>query len=84
MAEWLSSHLCVGGPGFHRFESWARIYHCSLGHAGAASHIPPLEGPTTKIYTTVYWGALGRRRKTKILKKNKMLGQGCPMAHEME
>uniref|UniRef100_A0A9L0T2L7 TAR DNA binding protein n=1 Tax=Equus caballus TaxID=9796 RepID=A0A9L0T2L7_HORSE len=37
-----------GGPVFRWFESWARTWHCSSNHAEAASHMPQLEGPTTK------------------------------------
>src|SRR3712207_406367 len=61
----------AGGPVFRWFESWARTWHCSSDHAEAASHMPQLEGPTTK-YTTMYRGDLGRkRRKIKSLKKKK-------------
>src|SRR3712207_8935383 len=40
--------LCLGGPGFHWFGSWAWTWHHSSGHAEAASHVPQLEGATTK------------------------------------
>src|SRR3712207_9015517 len=43
----------------------ARTWHHSSCHAEAASHMPQLEG-----LTTVYWGALGRRRtRTRTRKK---------------
>ena len=29
--------------------------------------MPQLEGPTTKIYTTMYWGDLGRKAEKKSL-----------------
>ena len=35
-------------PGFCQFESWAQTWHCSSSHAEVASHMPQLEGPTTK------------------------------------
>ena len=61
MAEWLSSRrLRFGGPEFQGFKSWARTWHCSSGHAGAASHVPQLEGPTA-----MYRGALGEQGKLK-------------------
>ena len=39
---------CFGSPGFRRFRSWAWTWHCSSSHAEAVSHMPQLEGPTTK------------------------------------
>ena len=56
VAEWLSSHASLQGPGFRWFESWARTWHHSSGHAEAESHMPQLEGPTTKIYNYVLGG----------------------------
>ena len=35
----------------------------STSPAEAASHMTQLEGPKLKLYTTMYWGALGRKRK---------------------
>ena len=49
----------AGGPVFHWFESWAWTWHCSSNHAEAASHMPQLEGPTTKntqLCTGGLWG----------------------------
>ncbi len=64
----------AGGPVFRWFESWARTWHCSSGHAEAASHLPQPEGSTTEKYTTMYQGALGRKRKKiKSLKKKPRL-----------
>ena len=40
--------LCFSGPGFWRFESWVWTWHCSSSHAEVASHMPQLEGATTK------------------------------------
>ena len=45
-------------PRVSQFGSWAWMWHGSLGHAEAASHIAQLEGPTT-----MYWGSLGRKRR---------------------
>ena len=45
----LSSHVpLLNGPGFRQFESWVRTWHRLSSHAEAASHMPQLEGPTTK------------------------------------
>ncbi len=66
MAEWLSLHALLHGPGF---GSWAQTWHCSLGHAEAASHMPQLEGPTTRIYNYVLGGFGENKGKNKILKK---------------
>ena len=55
--------LCFGGPGFHGFESWAWTWHRSSSHAEAASHMPQLEGPTTKntqLCTRELWGEKGK------------------------
>ena len=65
MAEWLSSCFHFGGPGFHGFASWAQTWYCSSGHAEVASHIPQLEGPTTKIYSYVL-GGFGEKNRKKI------------------
>ena len=72
-AEWLSSWLHFSGPGFCQFGSWARIRHCSSGHVEVASHMPQLEGPTTKIYTTMYWGDLGRKSRGKKMKQGRII-----------
>ena len=50
-----------------------RAWHCSLGHVEAASHIPQLEGPTTKTYNY----ALGRFGEKKSEKKKKKIGNSC-------
>ena len=64
MAEWLSHALRFGGPGFHQFGSWAWTWHCSSGHAEAASHTAQPEGPTTRIYNYVL-GSLGEKKEKK-------------------
>ena len=54
----------AGGPVFGWFESWARTWHCSSNHAEAASHMPQLEGPTTKkiqLCTGGLWGEKGKK-----------------------
>ena len=51
-------------PRVHQFGSWARTWHCSSGHAEAASHMPQLEGPTTRIYSYVL-GGFGEKKKKK-------------------
>ena len=54
----------AGGPVFRWFESWARTWHCSSNHAEAASHMPQLEGPTTKniqLCTRGLWGEKGKK-----------------------
>ena len=68
----------AGGPVFRWFESWARAWHCSSNHAEAASHVPQLEGPTTKniqLCTGGLWGEKGKNFK--IFKKKKTT-KWCP------
>ena len=55
----------AGSPVFHQFESWVRTWHRSLSHAGAASHMPQLEGPTTKniqLCDGELWGEKGKKK----------------------
>ena len=61
----------AGGPVFRWFESWARTRHHSSNHAEAASHMPQLEGPTTKNIQLCTGGLWGEKGKNKILKKRK-------------
>ena len=73
-ALWQSGYvraLLFGGPGFHRFGYWAPTWHCSSGHAALASHVPQLEGPTTKIYNYVP-GGFGEKKKENKKKKKKI------------
>ena len=54
----------AGGPVFRWFESWARTWHCSSSHAGAASHMPQLGGPTTRnvqLCNGGLWGEKGKK-----------------------
>ena len=69
MAQWLSLRALFRRPRVYQFESWVQTWHRSLGHAEAASHMPQLEGPTTKntqLCTRGLWGETG---KIKSLKK---------------
>src|SRR3712207_1525940 len=59
----------AGGPVFRWFESWGRTWHCSSNHAEAASHMPQLQGPTTKNIQLCTGGLWGEKGKNKILKK---------------
>ena len=55
------------GPVFRWFESWARTWHCSSNHTEEASHMPQLEGPTTKdiqLCTRGLWGEKGKKIKS--------------------
>ena len=61
------AHSAAGGPVFRWFESWPRTWHCSSDHAEAASHMPQLEGPTTKniqLCTGGLWGEKGKKKKS--------------------
>ena len=63
---WVVKFSCsaAGGPVFCWFESWARTWHCSSNHAEAESHMPQLEGPTTKniqLCTRGLWGEKGTK-----------------------
>ena len=60
----------AGSPVFRWFWSWAQTWHCSSGHAGTASHVPQLEGPTTKNMQLCTRGLWGEKGKNKIFKKN--------------
>ena len=70
MAEWLSSCAPLRQPGF---GSWVRTWHHSSGHVEAASHVPQLEGPATKIYNYVRGGGEGLGNKAEK-KKLKIIG----------
>ena len=49
--------------------------HRSSGHAKVVSHMPQLEGPTTKIYNYVLGGFGEKEEKLKIKKKKRAY---CP------
>ena len=61
VAEWLSSHAPLWRPRVSPVSPW----HLSSSHAEVASHMPQLEGPTTKTYNYV----LGRFGEKKAEKK---------------
>ena len=58
--------------------SWVWTWHCSSGHAEAASHIAQPEGPTTRIYNYVL-GGFGEeeKRKRKKKKEKKKIHNRC-------
>ena len=66
----------AGGPAFRWFEAWARTWHCSSSHAEAASHMPQLEGLTTKIYNYVLGGFGEKKGKNKIFKNIQLHTRG--------
>ena len=65
------AHSAAGGPVFRWFGSWVRTWHRSSSHAGAASCMPRLEGPTTKSMQLCTGGLWGEKGKNKIFKTNK-------------
>ena len=77
MAEWLS--LCAP-------LQWPRVslagilgvdWHHSSGHAQAASHMPQLEGPTTRMYNYVLGGIWGEKAKKKKIVFRDQVRSGC-------
>ena len=70
MTKRLSSSVPLHGPGFCRFGSWAQTQHRSPSHAEAASHIPQLEGPTTKNMQ-LCTGGLWEKKENNIFKKKR-------------
>ena len=64
----------AGSPVFRWFKSWARTWHCSSNHTEAVSHMPQLEGPTTKNVQLCIGGLWGEKGKNKIIKKNNSEG----------
>ena len=70
-APWPSGWVRFGGPGFLQFRSWAQTGHHSSGHAEAVSHMPQLEGPTTKSTQLCTGGLRGEKGKIKSSKKKK-------------
>ena len=57
------AHSAAGGPVFRWFKSWARMRHCSSSHAEEASHMPQLEGSTTKNIQLCTGGFGGEKGK---------------------
>ena len=67
------AHSAAGGPVFWQFKAWAQTWYYSSSHAEAVSHMPQLEGSTTKIYNHVPGGFGEKKEKeNKIFKKNKI------------
>ena len=68
MAEWLSSRALLQRPGVSLVQILGADMAPQSGHAEVVSHMPQLEGPTSKIYNY----ALGRFgvKKQKRLPKN--------------
>ena len=65
--------LHFGGPEFCRFGFRAWTQHRSSGHAEAVSHMPQLEGPTTKntqLCTGGLWGEEEEKKKIKTKSHN--------------
>ena len=62
-----SASLAQGFPGLDPGHRYSTAHQAMLRRA---SHMPQLEGPTTRIYNYVP-GALERKRKNKNLKKKK-------------
>ena len=78
MSEWLSSRALLRWPGVSPVGILGP-WHRSSSHAEAASHMPQLEGPTTKniqLCTRELWGEKGKNKKT--LKKKKEIYEFCP------
>ena len=69
VAERLNSRAPLRSLGFHCLGSWARTWHRSSGHAEVASHMPQLEGPTTKICYYVLEG-FGEKKEKKEKKED--------------
>ena len=75
MAEWLSSCARLRWPGVSPIVSRGRTWHGWSGHAEAVSHMPQLEGPTTKIYNYVLGGIWGEKAEKKEEDWQQLLAQ---------
>ena len=51
------------------------MWHCSSDHAEVASHVPLLEGPTTKLYNYVLGGIWGENKAEKKKDWQQLLAQ---------
>ena len=62
-----SVRSAAAAEGFAGSDPWARTWHRSSGHGEAASHMPQLEGPATKIYNCVLggYGEVKQKKKKK-------------------
>ena len=72
MAEWLSSRAPRRRPSVSLVRILGADMHCSSNHTEAASHMPQLEGPTTKNIQLCNGGLWGEKGKNKIFKKKKI------------
>ena len=71
-APWPSGKVCTfcfGSLQFPGFGSWAQTWHRSLGHVEVASHMPQLEGLTTKKICNYVLGGLGEKKQGKKKKE---------------
>ena len=72
VAEWFKFTAPLWRPRVSRFGCWARSWHRSSGHAEAASHMPQLEGPTTKNTQLCTRGLWEEKGKIKFKKEKKI------------
>ena len=73
MAKWLGSWAPLRWPGISPVWIPAPTWHCSSGHAEAASHVAQPEALTTGIYNYVLGGGFGETKE----KKKKKTGNRC-------
>ena len=66
VAGCMSLYTLLWWSGVQWFAFWVWTQHRSSSHAVVASHTEELEGPTTRIYTTMYWGASGRTKRGRL------------------
>ena len=71
MTRWLSSHALLQQPRLSLVQILGAKWHHSSGHGEVASHMPQLEGPTTKIYNYVMGGVGGEKAE------KKKIGNSC-------
>ena len=65
MAEWLSLHAPLWQPRVLPVQILGAAVAPVSSHAEVASHMPQLEGPTTKKYAAMYGGLWGEKGKIK-------------------
>ena len=64
MAEWLSSHAALRRPRVSPVRILGTDMALLIRHAEAASHMPQLEGPATKVYNYIL-GGFGEKKQEK-------------------
>ena len=69
VAEWLSSCAPLWRPRVLPVWILGADMAPLPGHGEAVSHMPHLEGPTTKKYTTIYWEDLGEKKRKEKKKR---------------